>query len=43
MSLVLNNGAQIINTETYYGWLELPLVGTNFHVLKPVQATEVLL
>ena len=29
--------------ETNPGWLELPLVGTNFHGSKPVLATEVLL
>ena len=29
--------------ETYPGWLELPLTGTNFHGPKPVRATEVLL
>ena len=32
-----------INIETYPGWLELPLTGTNFNGPNPVQATEVLL
>ena len=29
--------------ETFPGWLELPLTGTNFYGRKPVRATEVLL
>ena len=34
---------RFINTETYPGWLELSLTGTNFHGPKPVRATELLL
>ena len=34
---------EVIDIETYPGWLELPLIGTNFHGPKPVRATEVLL
>ena len=34
---------KLINTDTYLGWLELLLTGTNFHGPKPVRATEVLL
>ena len=34
---------QIINTETYPGWLELPLTGTIFHAPSSVRVTEVLL
>ena len=34
---------QFNDKETYPGWLELPLTGTNFHGPKPVQATEVLI
>ena len=33
---------QLINTETYPGWLELPLTGMIFYGPKPVLATEVL-
>ena len=31
------------NSETYPGWLELALTGTNFHDPKPVRVTEFLL
>ena len=34
--------SQEINIETYHGWFELPLTGTNFHGPKPVRATEVI-
>ena len=34
---------ELINIETYSGWLELSLTGSNFHGPKPVRATEVLL
>ena len=30
-----------INIESYPGWLELPLIGANFHGLKPARDTEV--
>ena len=36
-------GVKFINIETYPGWQELPLTGTNFHGTEPVRATEVLL
>ena len=36
-------GLHFINKETYPGWLELPLTGSNFHGPKPARATEVLL
>ena len=35
--------APFINTETYPGWLELPLTGTNFYGPEPVPAIEVLM
>ena len=34
---------QFINMETYPGWLELPLTGTNFSGPKPVRSTKFLL
>ena len=34
---------QYIDIENYPGWLDLPLIGTNFHGHKPVGATEALL
>ena len=36
-------GVQFIDIETYPGWQELPLTGTNFHGPEPVPVTEVLL